>query len=145
MSMKSWSEYGYGFPLFNGKNIEHVVQFIISNGEYQYSEDELKELLEICEAHDEGSLWDFFDEPVSWLVAKIINEKEGMAIVRGYGSCGDTDQEEYLGVEPCYPWQMGKGYRKLKSENDAAALLTEYMEKLGVDGEPDYFEARYLG
>jgi len=145
MSMRSWSEYGFGFPLYNGDNYEQVVRFIIRNGGRDYTDDEVEDLMGLCKRRDEALLQDFFDNPVSFEVASIINDLEGTTFVRGYSPCGDTDQEEYIGIEPCYSWEMRGNDMKIKTVEDASVLLTKYASQLGVSDKPDYFEALYFG
>lgn len=145
MSMRIWSEYGYGFPLFDNDNYMQVIQFILQNGNTQYSRSEISNLREIVKEKDEFLLEDFFDEPVSWVVASIINDLEGTTVFCGFRACADTYQEEYLGIEPKYPWALNSNDLKFTSLYDAKQLLEKYAKTLGVKTEPNHFEAGYCG
>ncbi len=134
MSRKSWTEEGYGFAL-NG-NTAKIAEFLIANGDYD--EDTQEEMRE-CE--DFIELEEYIEDPIPWAIANIINKIEGAELVKGYRSCGDTNQEEMLGIEPLYPWQMEKPLTK----DEADALLKKYAGLLGITQEPDYFTAEYFG
>ena len=138
MSMKSWTEEGYGYKLFNNYNMDNIKKFLIDNDCY---EDDLIE--QILEAEDEYELSDVLGEPVAWVIAGIINEEEGFDfnIFKGYYSCADTDQEAMLGIQPIYPWETGK----LITVNERNRLLEKYAQILGIRDLPDYFIAEYYG
>lgn len=131
MSMCSWTESGYGYPLFNGNNLNKIKKFL---------ENDFKEYnFEKCE--DEDDLEDLLGESVSWCVANIINNKENVNIFTGYQACGDTDQEEMIGIRPMYPWEM----KDIILIEKADELLNKYGEILGITEKPDYFDAYYFG
>lgn len=140
MSMRIWTEDGYGFKLFNGNNWNEIIKFIIShnNGKYDLSKLDLKEIME---SQDEWELENYLGEPVSWAIAQFINDAENIDYFKGYSSCGDTDQEEMIGIEPVYPWSMKEPFTK----EDADKLLRMYGEELGIKAKPYYFEAIYFG
>ena len=145
MSMISWTENGFGFPLFNGKNIEPLARFVVQNSDYGYGEEQIKEIIEDCNDGDWAVYERLFDESASWAISRIINDKEGTSCVRGYDACGNTDQEEYLGVEPIYPWRATEGDLRLKTENDAIEFLSKYATALGITEVPADFTAHYFG
>lgn len=134
MSMRSWTEDGFGFKLYD--DFDKVKKFVIENGKY---DDEAKAEMYKCE--DEYDLAEYTDDPIPWVVAGIINDKEGQYMVKGYQSNGDTNQEAMLGIEPVYPWAP----QKFKDRDEATAFLKKYAEVLGINEEPDYFEAEYYG
>lgn len=140
MSMKNWSEDGYGFALFNVNNWKNIVDFILKNTTTNYTDEQKKEMYE-CE--DEYELEDMIDKPVAWSVADYINKAEGTTIFKGYQSCSDTDQETMIGIEPCYPWSMTTN--DMITQDKANELLTKYAEILGITEAPNYFEAEYFG
>ena len=145
MSMKSWTECGFGYPLYNGKNYADIGNFLAANLKDEVSEDDLKFLADIANSGDpEWDLEDVTECPVSWKLAEIINEKEGLTVFKGYQHDGDTDQEEYIGIEPCYPWQMNEKDKSL-SEKEFLDILSRYATLLGITEKPDYFEAEYFG
>ena len=140
MSMTSWSEYGLGFQLFTGDNTEKVMRFLKNHGEIISDWDSVLEEMR----DDYFDPMDVVGEPASWAIARIINKQEGTTVFKGYNSCGDTDQEEMIGVEPCYPWGMNKMDRSLTKEK-AIDILNKYAFELGSTSQPDYFEAKYFG
>ena len=139
MSMKSWSEVGYGYELFNGKNMDNIKKFIIENG--NYSEEQIGS---INEAEDEWDLQEVTDDPVSWVIASHINAKEGLICAfEGYDSCGDTDQEQMLGIAPSYSWKIRP--EDMLTKEKADELLEKYAKILGITEKADYFTAEYYG
>lgn len=144
MSMKSWTEEGFGMLLFTEHNEDKVYEFLKKyNPELLPTEDELHEALD--DGEEIGDiLWEFIGEPASWHVANIINELEGTTIFNGYNSCGDTDQEEMIGVEPGYPWTMNDVDRSL-TKAKAMEILNKYARILGIQEMPEYFTAEYFG
>ena len=144
MSMKSWTEPGYGFRLYTGDNLGKIREFIMGNIGCLKNPPVVitNELFKyIYEAEDEAELEDALDYPVPWMVAEIIRAKEGQTCgVKGYRSDGDTDQEAMLGIEPSYPWQT-----EYRSQEDCDLLLATYAEQLGITEKPDYFDAEYYG
>ena len=147
MSMRSWTEDGYGFPLYNGKNAEQIARFVLNNCDsaYEYDDEQLNEILQACKDDDWAVYERLFDESASWVIARIINDKENTSCFRGYDACGDTDQDEYLGIEPMYHWMATEGDKKIKHEDDAFQLLAKYAAELGITEDPDYFTAYYCG
>lgn len=142
MSMQSWTEEGFGVPLFTEHNEEKVFRFIAEHSpEYGTVDDFRKAMEEGWYAFD---FWDNLGDPASWIVADIINRLEGTTIFKGYVSCGDTDQEEMIGIEPCFPWTMNEKDRSLTSLQ-AHELMEKYAAILGIKEPPDYFEAYYFG
>ena len=136
MSMRSWSEYGYGFALFNGNNLKNIIDFIIGNTKLDI---DVKNAL--LDSHDEQEINDTLGEPASQAISNIINDKEGILDVCGYDSCGDTDQVQMIGIAPSYPWLN----QKRMSLDEANKLLCKYAGMLGITDKPDYFEASYFG
>jgi hypothetical protein len=138
--MQSWTEEGYGYQLFVAGNFDKVKQFIIDNDTKKYTTEELEY---INECDEEWELEELIDDPVPWRVADIINglEEYDYALFKGYQSCGDTDQECMLGIAPRYPWNADETITKEKADE----LLNKYAEILGINMEPEYFEARYFG
>lgn len=138
MSMHAWTEPGYGFKLWTGKNFRTVCDFIKNNDDSVVIPDD------VIEEEDEFSLEEELGAPASDVVASIINEKEDYTVFRGYRACGDTEQEEMLGIEPSYPWWLSDKDKTLTKE-DADAILAKYAEILGIDEAPDTFNAEYIG
>ena len=144
MSMRSWTEDGFGMLLFTNHNEKHVYQFIAQhNAELLPTENELQEALDAGEEFGD-ILWEYLGEPASWYVANAINKTEGTTIFKGYASCGDTGQEEMIGAEPCYPWTMNEVDWSMTKEK-VCDLLQKYADILGIDEVPEYFEAEYFG
>ena len=149
MSMKSWTEEGYGYKLETGSNMKNIVDFIVANtkelpkdAEYGYvfnfSEEEIKKMYE-CEGLDD--LYGYTNDPACWVIANIINNLEGTNFVKGYQSDGDTDQPAMLGIEPLYPWMT----KKIITREVCDEILAKYAKILGITEYPDYFEAEYFG
>ena len=138
--MRTWTEYGYGYPLFNGSNLPNIVRFIVENNEGRYSGETIQNMYE---ATDEFKLYDYTEDPVPWVVAETINNLEGTTVFRGYQDDGDTNQESMIGIEPCYPWTMNSNDPKTKEE--ANALLNKYAKILGITETPSDFTAEYFG
>lgn len=140
MSMRGWTESGYGFALWNDNNFDKVKQFIVNHLDiFDMSDDWSKDILE-CD-DDEYELEDILGEPVPWVIANIINTLEDTNVFKGYQSCGDTDQETMIGIEPMYPWSI----ERIWSQDTADRILDKYAKELGIEEEPDYFEAEYFG
>lgn len=138
MSMKSWTEEGYGYPLYNGSNFDNIKSFIIRNKEYTNSAVIEQDILD---ADDEFDLNDALGDPAPWVVAEIINTIENNGVhFKGYDECGDTYQDAMLGIEPFYPWDS-----RHVSKEDCNAILKKYAKELGITAEPDYFTAEYFG
>ena len=141
MSYSRWSEPGYGFKLWNGSNGKDIVNFIAEHKSDFLSREEADE---ICEEIEKNGYTDFFeDEPASYIVSEIINTLENATMFSGYRACGDTDQEEMIGISPMYPWFMNQGDYVTKEMADEA--LKKYGKMLGITEKPDYFDAQYGG
>ncbi len=139
MSMRSWTEDGYGYQLINANNIDKIKQFIIDNDTKEYTEEELEA---IRESEDEWDMEGWIGDPVPWRIADIINKLEGYKfLIKGYQSCGDTDQDCMIGIEPLYPWSIGEPITKEKADE----ILNKYAKILGIEMTPTYFEAEYFG
>ncbi len=139
MSMKSWTREGYGYQLFNENNLDDIKKFLIENG--NYTEDEIQTLRT---AVDEFDLQEVTDDPVSWIIASHINAKEGLACVfEGYNSCGDTDQEQMIGICPRFSWELEP--ENMLSRTMADEILEKYAKVLGITEKQDYFTAEYYG
>lgn len=139
MSMRSWTEDGYGYQLINTNNFDKIKQFIIDNDTKEYTEEEFEA---IRESEDEWDMEGWIGDPVPWRIADIINKLEGYKfLVKGYQSCGDTDQDCMIGIEPLYPWNMEEPITKEKADE----ILNKYAKILGIEMTPTYFEAEYFG
>lgn len=144
MSMCSWTEEGYGIPLWTGNNFRNVVDFIVSHEFSDITTNDLSVLESICEEQDEFELECFLNDPASYWVAEIINNLEGTEIFSGFRECGDTDQEQYVGVSPRYPWNLSVRDRQLTRE-EVDKILNKYATLLGIEESPEYFTAHYFG
>lgn len=146
MSMKSWTEYGYGYKLFTGDNIGKIRDFLVGNVELLSVQSLTEEDIEdIRSAEDdeelEEKLEEYFDDPIPYVVAGIIQAKEGASCgIKGFRADSDTDQEAMLGIEPSYPWQT-----EYRSKEECDEVLKRYAELLGITEEPDFFDAEYYG
>ena len=140
MSMKSWTEEGYGAPLLNGNNLEDVFRFVIDHSDLRYDTEKAEKLL-ACENEWEAN--DVLDEPLPWVVAGIINRLEGTTIFKGYQDDGDTNQEMMIGIAPAYPWQLTD--KDMMTVEGATEILNKYLGELGLDEMVDYFDAEYYG
>lgn len=142
MSWRAWTEPGYGYKLYQNNNLEKIKQFIVDNWDILEESRPIKEI--VMECNDETEIEQLLDSPTSYTIAEIINELENTTIFSGYQSCGDTNQDEMLGIRPTYPWFMN-GMDKLRTRTDYMKLLKKYGDILGVTEEADYFEAEYCG
>lgn len=138
MSWRSWTEQGYGFPLYTGKNLGALKKFLMKR------ETNNKIATEIRDAEDETDLEDVLGDPVSWTVAGIIRSETGYESFIGFTSCGDTNFEEHIGFCADHPWRF-KGKDAAMTLEDAQKVLEKYAAELEIDTEPDYFEAEYCG
>ncbi len=138
MSMRSWTEHGFGYPLLNDNNFETVKQFILDNAEL--SEDERDGLIN---SEDQWDVREVLDENMASVVACIINREEGFELFDDYDEDGDTNQELMLGIRPAYPWQFLSN--EMITASKARSLLKKWGERLGITASPDYFEAEYYG
>lgn len=137
MSMRGWSEEGYGYPLFTADNFQKVVDFIIENDDRKYTPEKIS-LMKECE--DEFDLEEYIDDPVCWRVAQIINRLEGISCFRGYLSCGDTNVDCHIGFGTVWPWQEERITKEKADE-----ILEKYAEILGINEAPDTFDLEYYG
>ena len=148
MSMKSWTEYGYGIPLNCGENIEAIKKFICDNAQADSVHHELRindeEKAKIMKCEDTGEIYEILDLYPSCVIAEMINVKEGTTLFRGYPPDCDTDQEEMIGAEPMYPWQMNEKDKSL-TQDQIKEILVKYAGEIGVTEEPDFFDADYYG
>ena len=144
MSMRGWTEEGFGYRLFNEHNFKQVCDFIVEHNYRPLTQEELDELEEIVEERDEYNLFCFFDNPASWRVADIINDLEGITLMKGFQKDGNTGQETCIGLAPRQPWEMNDK-DKLLTRKTAEFLLLKYATLLSIDEKPDYFVAEYFG
>ena len=146
MSMKSWTEPGFGFCIYNSNvdNSNKIMRFIADNAPEGTFTDEQRQSLR--DSDDMETFREIADDPQACrVIANIINSMEGTTIVKGYASDGDTDQEEMLGIEPCYPWTLNEKDKSM-TEAEAVALLQKYGKMIDADWENiDYFDAEYCG
>lgn len=149
MSMKSWTENGFGMNLFTDNNENQVFAFIANNLELLEGVNvtpELRNDLAACADYDKyvdlmaNTNYEFPCDAV----AKIINTKEGTTIFRGYWPDSDTDQEEMIGAEPMYPWQMNEKDASLSLE-ETENILNKYTAEFGQNEDPSDFSAEYCG
>ena len=142
MSMKSWSENGYGYALnFTAEGLAKTVDFLLANDEkevYKGKEEEMRKV------EDEFDLEDAIGSPACNAIAETINRLEGCHIVAGYVSCGDTDEDAHLGICPGFPWEF-TGEDKAMTKERANEIMVKYAPLLGVKEAPDYFEIEYFG
>ena len=134
MSWSAWTENGFGFPLLNDHNEKKIKEFLIKR--LDPKDDRIQEIIE---AEDPWEYHEMFDQPLSWTIASMIREETGCKFVTGYDSCGDTDQEEYIGICQVYPWDI----ETKMTEKEAVSMLSKYAEELGIDTCPEYFVAEY--
>ena len=139
MSMTHWTESGYGVPL--GNDINKILDFILSNTDRSFSEEEIKE---IRKAENINEIGDFFDCQPAEEVASIISKLENVKFFRGYESCGDTDQECMIGFEPVYPWSYLES-DNVPSRAECDRIISKYSKVLGITVTPDFFDAYYFG
>ena len=132
MSWSAWSDNGFGYELFNDHNMKKVFKFIADSTDYKEVEN--------CE--DPFDAEQIMDQCCAYTVADIINNEENCDLFCGYISCGDTNQEECIGVFPRYPWEKPK---KDLSKEEIVKILEKYAKLLDIDECPDYFEAYYCG
>lgn len=142
MSMQGWSESGYGYALFNGKNDKKVVDFIAKSQGYDDEERDRLSNMDDREAVEEieEMTGDFCEESV----AKFINEQEGISCMCWYMSCAETETEPHIGICTSYPWKFNEKDRELTAEK-ADEILKKYGEMLGIDEDPEYFDLEYFG
>ncbi len=139
MSMSSWSEQGFGVELFNRNNMDNIKSFLIAKGEL--NNDEVDDIID-----DNYLLEDVLGEPVSYVIARIINHELGTTLFSGFCSCGDTNTEEHIGISPWYPWGMKEeDLNFFTTKEDAIKVFKPYLNELGIKEEPDYFSLEYFG
>ncbi len=149
MSMKSWTEDGYGYILETGNNMKNIVDFIVNNTKelssnkkngyvFNFSEEDIKNMYKCEDLYD---LTEYTDDPVPWVIADIINNIEGVNFVKGYQADGDTDQPAMLGITPMYPWEN----KEIITKEACTRILAKYAQILGITEEPDFFIAEYYG
>ena len=137
--MRSWSEEGYGYPLLTADNLPNVIEFIIKNDTKKYTPEQIEEMRE-CD--DEFDLEEYTDDPIPWVVAKIINNLENTTVFEGYLSCGDTDVDCHIGAGTIWPWT---GQEKYISKEKVDEILAKYAKMLNIPHTPDFFSLEYYG
>ena len=158
MSMKSWSEYGYGFDLWETAsdnsdvpgNFEKVKNFIIldmkeqkkrSNPKFYDHYDE--KIAKVEKAKNPDEIEEVCDSLCHYL-AGAINIREGITVCSGFMACGDTDMPERIGICQLFPWEYDERSKSL-TEEDAFKMMKKYADYFGVTEDPDFFEQEYYG
>ena len=138
MSMKTWTEQGYGFEI--GNNIEKIAGFLRDH--CGLGEDEYNEILK-CENTED--MWCICEINVESCIADAINKENGLTVVCGY-SIDEYDTPAMIGINPSLPWQMNDADKALTVEK-VDELFAHYKELLGADmeRENDDFEMSYFG
>ena len=159
MSMRSWTENGYGFGLFTGNNSADVIEFLKNHeetfrnvcGEKTCDEtyaalDQLEDEAEKEGIMDEDilsdGLTDLLSPSVASAVAQIICYETGVKGFEGFPS-GEYCDETVMYV-PAFPWQMSQKEKEL-GPDDIHNILAQYAEELNVpeseigDQELEYF------
>ncbi len=140
--MHFWTESGFGYPIINSNNKSEILEFISEHWkdyDASFDQDEFDALIQRGELDE---IEEYIDEPVSWLIADVINDTEGLTVFNGFSASEETG--EYLGIDPCYSWTMTEADKVLTKQR-ATELLKKYGEMLGVLDEPLYFEIEYIG
>ena len=140
MSMKSWTEKGYGFPLFNGtdEQFEQVKTFLSANCQELPIVSTPEEITACKDISDLDNIYD----SAAYAVACALNRSLGVDYISGYASDADTGQQEMIGIYPDFPWIVGN---LPKTEEEAKTIMEKAALLLGISGKPDYFEAEYYG
>ena len=148
MSMQSWTEFGYGIPLNSGDNIEAIKKFICENSSIEGLPPECRvpEDMKASIMKCDETFWIYVLLKVytSSIVAAIINAREGTTLFRGYDAGEEPEQEEMIGVEPRYIWDLNEKDRTLTKEQ-ITGILEKYAGMLGISAKPDFFNAEYYG
>ena len=145
MSMRSWSENGYGFQLYNGNNFNKVANFCVGDRS-KYDKDVLESIDSAINCEDEFELCNILDGFGGWaelapVVAEKINKETGLNCFCGYQGCSNTDVEAHIGIGPQYPWED----KAFNSQEEANVVLTKYAGILGITEKPDFFSLEYCG
>ena len=161
MSMRSWTEYGYGFPLYTGKNGLKILDFFAKHRISYFSchkldtavkiYSKLKDLrLSVKDAEDPeenllNGFEDIFDFHISDEIASIINHENRINGFRGFQADGDTGAEDTVMYTLSYPWQLTEKERSL-SEKDLMSICEYYAAELGIPTDSiDYQNLEYYG
>lgn len=152
MSMREWTEKGYGFPVFYNGNEIKVAKFIADNtGKFdeRCQEGINSYLIPAIEEDDdfeiEEILRDMFDNNPAWAIAEIINDNEGISIIDGFMDDGDTGTVDTVMAYPSFPWQMNDKDKEL-DEVKIHEILKKYADALDIpEILIDYQELSYFG
>ena len=138
MSMKSWSENGFGYPVYDN-NFYKMKEFLLAN---ITNEELLKGLQNAKSNSDIESALQFHDTSASEIIADTINKNEGVDVFSFYKK-DENDEPEAVGIVPVYPWTITSA--EMKTQDEYVAILNKYAEILGITEKPDYFEREYYG
>ena len=102
MSMRPWTENGYGYPLFNGtpENLDAVKKCIIDNAEGP-EKDKLNEYL--ADIADKYEIEEVVGNCPAYNVAECLNKQLNINCIAGFASCADTGQDMMIGIVGSYP------------------------------------------
>lgn len=142
MSMRSWSECGFGYKLFNGSNFDRVKKFLMDHVDvlcYGSANENKSTLSKCCDEFDiELAIGSY----PSTCVANIINSIENCFDFCGFDPCGDCGTDEHFGIPMSFPWDCDS---KFRDKDGAIKVLKKYAEQLGIDGDPSEFDLEYFG
>lgn len=139
MSMHSWSEDGFGYPVY-GDNFYKLKDFLLEN---ITDEKILKEIKDTESNLDIESVLLSHDTSASEIIADAINKKENVNVFSFYAQETDGGEPEAVGIAPVYPWTITT--EEMKTRDEYIAILNKYAEILGITECPDYFEREYYG
>lgn len=133
----------FGYHLYNPNkdNVKRVVDFVLTrsiNGSIDdifVSEEDFETLKRLADDKLTDSINEVFGEPMSWAVADLINESEGITLFAGVQS---NKNREYIGIDPRFPWFLTDNDKALSFEQ-CRRLLEKYAKTLGIDDEPHYY------
>ena len=153
MGMRSWSECGIGFPLFDG-NALTVFDFIMNHKDSYFkainNDDSAASVFQnLVEIQDEATIVgddgnEFIDESIIYeglnelfdyctanAIAMIINYENECLGFGGFPDDGAGYTVETIMYVPSFPWQMTEKESKLTSP-EVYEILTKYAKELGV-------------
>ena len=150
MSMQSWSEYGYGFPVYTGDNTPVIWDFIRSHKDTipSYAAT-IQRIEQEAEGLDEEELTDLLDESFDWrvgeVIAQIMQAQTGLKLFEGFPACSDCDTDDVVMYVPAYPWNIPEKDKNV-TQQQIHEICEWYCKKLEIPTTSiDFQNLEYFG
>ena len=158
MGMRTWTEYGYGFPVFTGSNATNVLEFfknhehtfIQAAGPKRHKEfycalDELEDTAETDGILDEDIIREGLFDKTASAIAMIINRENNLTGFEGFQSDSEYDTPETVMYVKDFPWHFNQKERQTTLD-EINGICNMYANELGIpEREIGDKELKYYG